>query len=336
MRIFLLILAVISSPSFAVDSTAVMEKRLADLERKVHIIDVGQINYKIEKDLLKETYSNNYERINTVITFVLGLIGVIGFVGIKDIGSIKKEYESELKSLKELKIEFEAKYNEFDIEKSKVDEELKRIVEENQRQNENIKFLELKEKVIDLTKGKRWSSALEFANAALDLKPDDTNLLNRKGSILIKLNQLSDAVNSFRKALDIDGDDTTTVQNIVECLYFSGSIPEAKKIIEAHSEKFGEKEDGKLKEFLDILELYHDKDKGKLIEAAGKYINYDSLDSTIEIFKTWDLSDAEYFAYYEEDSEIKRILQGIIWFWNNSITGKRLIQILGLPEPDSE
>lgn len=100
MRIFLLILAVISSPSFAVDSTAVMEKRLADLERKVHIIDVGQINYKIEKDLLKETYSNNYERINTVITFVLGLIGVIGFVGIKDIGSIKKEYESELKSLK--------------------------------------------------------------------------------------------------------------------------------------------------------------------------------------------------------------------------------------------
>ena len=53
-------------------------------------------NYKLEKDLLKETYSNNYERINIVITIILGVIGILGYLGIRDISSIKKEYEKEL------------------------------------------------------------------------------------------------------------------------------------------------------------------------------------------------------------------------------------------------
>ena len=76
-----------------------IERELYDLENKVKIIDTNQLNYKIEKDLLKETYSNNYEQINLIITIVLGIIALLGFLGLRDISSIKKNFNSELKIL---------------------------------------------------------------------------------------------------------------------------------------------------------------------------------------------------------------------------------------------
>jgi hypothetical protein len=56
-----------------------------------------QLNYRIEKDLLKETFSSNYQTINIVLTIVLALFTVVGYLGIRDIGAIKKNTRSSSK-----------------------------------------------------------------------------------------------------------------------------------------------------------------------------------------------------------------------------------------------
>ena len=44
-------------------STKKIQNQLSNLEFKVNQTISNQLNYRIEKDLLKETYSNNYDRI---------------------------------------------------------------------------------------------------------------------------------------------------------------------------------------------------------------------------------------------------------------------------------
>ncbi|WP_167879839.1 hypothetical protein, partial [Leptospira levettii] len=93
---------------------------------------------------------------------ILGITGIFGFVGLRDIGSIKKEYQTELAALKNLKIEFESKSKEFDLEKQKVDEEFKLIIKENQEQNNRIKVIELRDKTYSALRENNLISALEL------------------------------------------------------------------------------------------------------------------------------------------------------------------------------
>ena len=73
-----------------------LKNQVTQLENSVSEIRRDELNYKLEKDLLKETYSNNYERISLIITIVLGIIGLFGYSGLKDINSIRKEYTTAL------------------------------------------------------------------------------------------------------------------------------------------------------------------------------------------------------------------------------------------------
>ncbi|HEY1047976.1 MAG TPA: hypothetical protein VGF79_16160, partial [Bacteroidia bacterium] len=104
----LLLFAFLQMNLFASDSIS-LNNRFDIIERNVKQIETNQLNYKIEKDLLKETYSNNYERINLIITIVLALIAILGALGIKDINNIQKNYKLELERLNNLRDEFNQK-----------------------------------------------------------------------------------------------------------------------------------------------------------------------------------------------------------------------------------
>ena len=45
--------------------------KLYEIGRKVDLIDKTQLNYEIENELIKDTYSSNYKTINSVISIVL-------------------------------------------------------------------------------------------------------------------------------------------------------------------------------------------------------------------------------------------------------------------------
>jgi tetratricopeptide (TPR) repeat protein len=314
------------------------QKRIDELERTVKQIDANQLNYRIEKDLLKETYSNNYEKINLVITLILGVMGVLGYLGLKDITTIKKEYELELSKLRTIQGQFETKSKEFDTEKKKFDEELKSIIKENEEQSRKIKFIELKDKVRTLLKDNQLTPALEFANAALLINDSDTELLNQKGSILCRLNQTKEALETFFKARAISPNDNSTILNTAEMLYFAKDIEGAKKLISEYKALFESKDNGRVLDLFNIIELYHSADKDKLLELAKSYVTFENLKYTGTKLSGWNLTEAIYFIHHQPDSELKTILQSILSFWNGQTTGENLLTTLNieLPKPPEQ
>lgn len=316
------------------DSTSIMQ-RIEDVERNVKQIDANQLNYRIEKDLLKETYSNNYEKISLIITLLFGFVGIFGYLGIRDITSIKKEYEKELNNLKQLQSQFNIKSQEFDSEKKKFDEELKSIIKENEEQSRKIKFIELKDKVRILLKDNHLTPALEFANAALLITNNDVDLLNQKGRILCRLNQINEAVDVFQNARKADPSDHSTILNTAECLYFAKDREGAANLIKEHKGLFESKDNGTLLELFNIMDLYVKSDKQALLNLAKSYVKFDNLKLTGKKISGWDLTEANFFIHHQSESELKTIVQNIIWYWDGQITGENLLTALKIEVPEN-
>lgn len=333
MRYIILILTIsfVTATAFA-DSTSI-NRRIEDVERTVKQIDANQLNYKIEKDLLKETYSNNYEKISLVITLLLGVMGVFGYLGLRDITSIKKEYEKELSNLRQIQGQFNIKSQEFDTEKKKFEEELKSIIKENEEQSRKIKFIELKDKVRSLIKDNQLTPALEFANAALLITNNDIDLLNQKGRVLCRLNQLKEAVDVFHNARKADPADNSTILNTAECLFFAKDIEGASKLISEHKGLFESKDNGRLLDLFNIIELYFKPDKETLLKIAKDYVTFENLKLTGKKITGWDLTEAIYFVHHQPESELKTIIQNIIWYWNGQTTGENLLTTLKIELP---
>ena len=101
-RILIVLFLTLCAPAFSDESSTTYSAINDRLDRHEHLIKTisgDRINYRIEKDLLKEAYSSNLQTINMVITFVLGVFAFLGYLGIRDISTIKKEYLLELSKL---------------------------------------------------------------------------------------------------------------------------------------------------------------------------------------------------------------------------------------------
>lgn len=338
LAITLLILCFNSSFATNRDSLAIknLEAKFEQLENEMKEVRRDELNYKIEKDLLKETYTNNYERISLIITILLAFIGIFGYLGIRDINSIKKEYEKELATLRNIQSQFNTKALEFDSEKKKFDDELKSIIKENEEQSRKIKFIELKEKSATLLKDNNLYSALEFTNAALDISPIDPTMLNQKGRILCRLNQAKDAVQIFEKALSVNPMDNTTILNTGECYYFANDLEKAKKLIAEHKSLFESKDNGNLIVLFDILETYYNKDKAELIKKIKGQVDEKDLKFLKKRMGGWDLNEAIYFSIYQPDSDLKEMLKNFLWYKDGQITGETLYQIIGIELPEED
>ena len=73
----------------------------------------------------------------------------------------------------------------------------------------------------------------KFADYIKNLvEKNDIGVLNMKGTILCRLNQLNDAVDTFQIALSQNPSNSQTILNATECFLFAKDIEGAKKLIE--------------------------------------------------------------------------------------------------------
>jgi len=321
--------------SIAYCDTIPLKGRVDDLERNVKQIDANQLNYKIEKDLLKETYSNSYERINLGITVVLGLIGLAGFFGIRSITDVKKEYVQELAELKVIKEKFELKSKEIDVQKDKYETGLELLIKENQEQNRKIQFIELKDKAVTYFKDKVFASSLEFAEAALDIKSDDLTLLTLKARAYCNLNRYKDALEIYRNIVASVSNESTPLCNLVECLYFVNEIPEAKALLTANPTLFTEGDEIKAIAIFNMIELYYLGDSEALKATALNYITAENLNDVQVPMKGWTLEETKYFIAHQPSNPLKPILQNLIWYLDGQLKGSDLLNRIGLTLPES-
>lgn len=337
----LAILLFISSNLFArtknSDSLAIknIEFRMEQIDNQLKEVRRDELNYQIEKNLLKETYSNSYERISLIITIILGIIGILGYMGIKDINSIKKEYTNELAKLKQLQTDLASKFTEFQTSKVKYDSELHDILRTNEEQNNKIKVLELKEKINNLIKEDQYGSALEFCIVALELSPTDTALLRSKALIFTRLRNFKESISTYIKILEIDKNNNSAVFDLTEVYLMSNQRIEYNKMLTQYSSLFKEKMEGKLLEIFSIITSYQDKEIDKLKAIAFANINLSDLQSKGKKTIEWDLKDLKIYLANEPSTQERIIAQNIIWYLDGLISGTEFFSRTGLEFPST-
>lgn len=289
------------------DTLNVLDK-IVKFEESVSEIRRDQLNYKIERDLLKETFSSNYQTINIVLAIVLGVFTIIGFLGIRDIGAIREKYGNELEKFNKLRVDFEQKITKYQFEQDKVKEEYFAVLKTNDEQNRRIKVLELQEKVGSLMKGNSFQRALEYAIPALDMDPDNQILLGQKGMCLFKLGDLPGATAPFEKVVQLDQSNMNALANLLELYLIKNSMDEFRGLYSKNKALIvSQRSDAtSTATYLEVLEAYQLGDVTKMKSLAEGYLN--SMTSEKEKRTDWDFSDVKKFLAPKQDEPKGAIL----------------------------
>jgi tetratricopeptide (TPR) repeat protein len=307
------------------------QSQIDRLDLAVKMVQQNQLNYSIEKDILKENYKSTFDRINITITIVLGLFTIIGFFGLKDLNSVKRTYTEELSNLKNLHEEFKLKTRDFDSTKKAYQEELEKILKENKDQTRKIQILEFKEKIRDKFKNNNYTEAMEYCVVALSIEPEDQTILELKGRIHMRLGQVRDSIKTFENLVQLDPKNESSIANLVETYYLANDLDKGRKLIIQNKSYFDLKCKGKLMQLLDIIEIYQTKSKDELINKISTQIEKGDLDQKQKRIEGWDLTEALYSTLYSTD-EKALVLRNFFWFWDGQISAKDLIKRLGLNE----
>lgn len=290
-----------------------IQNRLDRIESNLTEIRRDQVNYKIEKDLLKETFSSNYQTIIIVLTIVLGLftaIGflftAIGFLGIRDISAIKKEYSAELEKINALRKDLEIKVSKIGEEQEKVKTDYLEIIKTNEDQSRRIKVLELQEKIASLIAAKNHHRALEYAIVGLDLDPHNIILFDQKAQTQWKLNDLEGAVKTYTELLKEDPDSKTALINLMELHLFLKRIQDYDVLYSNNKSWVDQKDNFTVTMYFNLLKNYQLDQQEQLTKLTHEYLN--KLPAEKKRHADWNFEDVQRFLLHQPDSRPKKLL----------------------------
>jgi hypothetical protein len=309
-----------------------------NLKHDIDILKRDQVNYQIEKNIIQETYSNNYDKLNLFITGILLLFGFFGVLGIRDVNAIKKEYKEELDKLKSLQLELESKAKDFENTKTKYDREIKEIIEQNEEQNKKLKILEIKDKIDKLFKDRDHQKALEFCAIALEFAPNDCDLLLKRAQLYARTNKYSDSILCLKKVLEIEPENTSANVNLAEIYLFSGQKEKFDEIFKKHENLFAEKDEGKLVSYFNLIDLFNKGEHQEIKEFISKDVDRTDLRSRKKHIDGWDLYDAMVFLASKPETAERKLLQNYTWYLDGSVNAKQVIDLLDEKDnvPESE
>lgn len=299
-----------------------IEKLSSDIKE----IRRDQLNYKIEKDLLKETYSSNYSMIQIFISIILGVFAVLAYLGLKSIMTLKKEYDIELAKLRDVKISFEAQLKTFSDSQIKIEERVKSIDIQNETQNSKIKILEVREKVNSLFIQKSYSMALEYVNAGLEIAKDDLQLLINRAKILNKLKSFSEAVEAHKKVLIFDPKNDGISLDLAE-LYLIVNQPKTYEIFVKSIQEAFAKRDTFVTAYFDAFKYYRLGDQLMLNSIITKFM----VDKDLTVNhkqEGWGFEEFNEQMDKETSTEIQKTLKTFVNYLGGFTTGDELMKLV--------
>lgn len=305
-----------------------LEYKIDQLDNSIKEIRRDELNYRVEKDLLKETYSNNYERISLVITIVLGIIGLFGYLGLKDINTIKKEYTAELGRLNELKTELENKIKLVSDTQIKYEKEILEIIRQNEEQNRKIKTLEAINKISSLKKDKKYPAALEECLTALNNDPNSIDLLMQKGLIYSITHSYAEAVQTYSKILELDPENTSSIRNLSEAYVLNDQNEKADKLILDKASHFNEEGGKQAIMLLSVMKPFNKGDFPTIINEIKKQIDNENLEEKKDRFEYWNLQESQAYVELSKESKNKLAVKFYFDYSLGKINGMELLQKL--------
>ena len=221
-----------------------LEHKFKLLQDDVDAIRRDQLNYKIEKDLLKETYASNIQTINIIITIALCVLAVVGYVGVKNINDLKVEFKSELDKLTASKQKLEEDIKTINQEFAQNKAKFTELEVQNIKQNSRLQLLELQEKAGNFINGKNHLRALEYITIGLNIDPKDRILLGQKATCEWGLNRTDEALQTYLKIIEIDPSDYSIINNAAELSAITNKQDEFEHFIKSYGSHLQSKDNG--------------------------------------------------------------------------------------------
>lgn len=289
-------------------NTKDLTESIKKLEDKISEIRRDQLNYRIERDLLKETFSSNFQTINLLLAIILGVFTIINFLGFRDIGSIKKEYMAELRKLDGIRVEFEEKIKHLIEEQEKTKKQYEQIDKTDKEQSDRIKILEVQEKVSSLIQNRNFARALEYAITALEISPGNNILLRQKAHCYLKMGEFSRSTEVYEQILKGESDDLIAITNLLELYLILNRLPEYRSLYNEKKTLIQTKEDWPfLETYFCILENYQSNNYPEMLRtiiAFSERLTGDKIPKT-----KWGFEEIEKFLTNVPSDKKKSLLQ---------------------------
>lgn len=311
------------------DSLILQTQKIEKLESDIKEVRRDQLNYSIEKNLLKETFNTNYSTINLILTIILITLsifgGIFGYIGFKNISELKKDYSSELTTLKNLRTSFSKRLNALVSREKEFNQKMQEIISTNENQNAKIRLLELKEKITVQLKQNNYNRALDYINIGLSEFINDYELMIYKAMCLSNLDNYRDYIQTIKRLMVLaKGKEPehlkTFTQNLAEFSLFNKDIP----LFESTFSRLDMFDNKTLCAYLIALKYYVQNDKANLITHIRTFIGPIEKANLIH---NWDYRDALRFIN-KYDFENKVIFQKFMFFLMNKISKQELNDVL--------
>lgn len=197
-------------------------------------IETNGDNYRIEKDLLKETFSSNYLYLTMILAAVGGVFTLLTFLGFKDARATKSEFQLELVELRAQLVQARRSTEEFDRRRLQYEAEHAELLKKHEIQNKRLEVVELLEKAQNHLLGNGNAQfALDYATRALELAPERPDVLRLVASCLNRLNRCEEALGYLDKAYTIAAEET--IGDLLECRAFLNRFDGLESLIQKHS-----------------------------------------------------------------------------------------------------
>jgi tetratricopeptide (TPR) repeat protein len=311
--------------------TESVKREMTTLKDSLEIVRRDQLNYKIEKDLLKDAFASNLQTINVVLTIVLGVFGVLSYVGFKGISALKDEYKKELESVKALKESLTQEIRKVESEQTSVKTELGKLSKENEEQDRRLKVLEIKEKVSQLIDSRKFALALEFCEEGLLLDPNNVSLLHHKATCQFKYAKFESAIECLEKVLSIQPGQPTAVENLCEAYLLTHQVA----IFDAHYAKYKDAIDkargGAMKIYIDVLRAAAMSNAAQIKDVMTPYVKTCSEGPEARLGASWSYDELWWYVNKMPDSELKKTLTNVTLFFMGKTPSKALLVFLQSP-----
>lgn len=269
-----------------------VEQTVKTLAERVEEVRRDQLNYKVEKDLLKEAYSSSVESINVSITVVLAALAIFGYLGVRGIGTLKADFHKELDELRTIRKEFEGKIAGLDKQLSDANSRFEEMTRVNIDQDRRLQVLEIQEKCGTLMNQNNFARALEYANIGLGISNKDSVLLGVKAVCLMKMGSISDAFETFKVQASVSPENVTIFANLVELGAILGKAEEASILLAANQAQFVNAYGPYLPWYLRAIILYYGAEPAKLKEHLRSLAAPTDEDKARRIAKIWAFDEA--------------------------------------------
>lgn len=330
---FIFLVFMISATCFAKESEIasdlvkenVIEKLKNDVlvsSQAIQEIRRDQLNYKLEKDLLKEVYSTNLQTVNSLIAISLAVITIIGFLGVRNIREIKEKFNGELLELKELKNSYKLKFDVIDAYVVEIKNKINSVESINTDQSKRLRILEIQEKVTSLFSLKNLDKALEYADIGLIDDENNIIFLHYKALILIRFKRYDEAKIYLMKLISIDGDQVANIFNMLELLLLSRNVDEYDRFLKKYFVLI-ENFDAPIW-YLELLKKYL---TGTILELCNHIKNFDIGETGNNYLKTagWIFDDPRIAFKSDAESDKKKLLYNVLNFLDAKDTKENLL-----------